>query len=44
MNKAIIETAMHIAEQGYRVLIPDLYDGRVALDRMEAVGVGGGEV
>lgn len=39
VNKAIIDTAMHIAEQGYRVLIPDLYDGRVALDRMEAVGL-----
>ncbi|EFJ42168.1 hypothetical protein VOLCADRAFT_97728 [Volvox carteri f. nagariensis] len=39
VNDAIKETAMHIAEQGYRVLIPDLYRGRVAVERMEAIGL-----
>lgn len=41
MNAAIRDIAMHVAEQGYRVLVPDLYRGRVAVDRMEAVGVRG---
>ncbi|KXZ48316.1 hypothetical protein GPECTOR_29g90 [Gonium pectorale] len=39
VNEAIKETALHIAEQGYRVFIPDLYRGRVALNSMEAVGL-----
>eukprot|EP00198_Chlamydomonas_reinhardtii_P007013 XP_001696349.1 predicted protein [Chlamydomonas reinhardtii] len=38
VNAAIRDIAMHVAEQGYRVLVPDLYRGRVAVDRMEAVG------
>ncbi|PNH03958.1 Protein usf [Tetrabaena socialis] len=39
VNEAIKATALHIAEQGYRVLIPDLYRGRVALQVMEAIGL-----
>ncbi|GIL44236.1 hypothetical protein Vafri_1755 [Volvox africanus] len=39
INDAIKQTALHIAEQGYRVLIPDLYRGRVAVERMEAIGL-----
>ncbi len=36
VNDAIKETAIHLATQGYRVLIPDLYRGEVALDVAEA--------
>lgn len=36
VNEEIKETALHIAEQGYRVLIPDVYMGKVALDTAEA--------
>ncbi|KAG2429372.1 hypothetical protein HXX76_011137 [Chlamydomonas incerta] len=39
VNAAIRDIAMHVAEQGYRVLVPDLYRGRVAVDRMEAIGL-----
>jgi len=37
VNDAIKETAEHLSLQNYRVLIPDLYQGEVALDVAEAM-------
>ncbi|KAG2500217.1 hypothetical protein HYH03_001795 [Edaphochlamys debaryana] len=39
INQAVKEIALHIAEQGYRVLIPDIYRGKVAVEVMEARGL-----
>eukprot|EP00798_Chlamydomonas_sp_ICE-L_P014343 gene14343-20336_t len=36
INEAIKQQAEHVAQQGFRVLIPDLYRGKVALTSMEA--------
>lgn len=34
-----VQMAEHVAQQGYRVLVPDLYRGQVALTTMEAMHV-----
>ncbi|MBE9064096.1 dienelactone hydrolase family protein [cf. Phormidesmis sp. LEGE 11477] len=36
LNKQIKEIADRLAEQGYRVLVPDLYQGKVTLEATEA--------
>lgn len=37
INDAIKAMAEHVAQQGYRVLVPDLYNGEVALTAAEAM-------